>query len=94
MEEITHVLKTEHRTLTLKVREKEKLIEVDFLVDNYDHAEDAERDAKWMIGCLKKYDNDPRPLSILHPDSGERCIMTGPGKTNCTLVIPIDPEKL
>jgi hypothetical protein len=93
IEVITHVLKVSDRTFQLLIREKPRLIEVDFLVDKYGDLQEAEAAAKWMLACLAKYDDDPRPLAILHPDSGERCILTGPGKQTFTFITTINPEQ-
>lgn len=70
-EQKTHVFKGTKRTCRCVVHEFENRVHLDLQFTVYGRLGDEGEIDAWLLGIISPFENDPRPLTINNPHSGE-----------------------
>ena len=75
----THVLRGSDRTCTAVITEHKNYVLFDLKMSpsGWGSEQDIEACDEWMKPLLERYDNDPRPLVIPHPTTGQIAVIGG-----------------
>jgi hypothetical protein len=75
----TYVFRCSDRTCTVVIRECRDHVKFDLTMSKYGRGQDEEAFEAWIKPLVERYENDPRPVVMPHPLTGQTAIVGGVG---------------
>jgi hypothetical protein len=76
METQTHIVKLPRRTGKAQITERSGFVVVELSFDKYGNLGDEAEVRTWLGTIFEKYEDDPRPVFMPHPATGELAMLT------------------
>ncbi len=89
----THILRGPDRTITLEITENQSYLMFALRMSRYGWSGSEERLSfdEWLVPILAPYINDPRPMVVPDPETGEIAVIGGNGSNITTLIYTPSP---